>query len=163
MLNTFPRLDSGTVNHLLIQVSRFEAYAARDQIIAALMKLADQGLGPATAMEPEDKVDSLVRYIQAHYNEEISIQALADHYGMTPGYLSSLFKKKTNKTIVQYITDLRMKRAREYLEKSNLSIADIAQNVGFNEAQYFSRVFKKCVGVTPGQYRLVHRKKGGAS
>lgn len=160
MLNTFPRLDRGTVNHLLIQVSRFEAYAARDQIIAALMNLADQGLSPATAMEAEDKVDSLVRYIQAHYNEEISIQSLADHYGMTPGYLSSLFKKKTKKTIVQYITDLRMKRAREYLEKSSLSMADIAQNVGFNEAQYFSRVFKKSVGITPGQYRLVHRKKG---
>lgn len=161
MLSAFPQLDSGAVNHLLLQLSSFEAYAARDQILSALMRLVDQGLGPSSARNVEDRVDGLVRYIQEHYNEEIVIQALADDYGMTPGYLASLFKKKTNKTIVQYITDLRLRRAKEYLEKTSLSVADIAQNVGFNESQYFSRVFKKSVGVTPGQYRLLHAKKSG--
>lgn len=99
-----------------------------------------------------------VQYIQEHYNENIAINDLAERYEMSPNYFSSIFKKEMNQSTVNYITGLRMEKARELLEKSYMSVADIARKVGYEDGQYFFRVFKKYTGMPPLKYREKNQK-----
>ena len=73
-------------------------------------------------------------------------------------YFSSIFKKEMNQSAVNYITEYRVQKAREYLEASDWSVVEIARKVGYEDNQYFFRVFKKYTGLTPLQYRQTHRK-----
>ena len=99
------------------------------------------------------KMQLAIRYIQEHYNENISVNDLAEQYNMSPNYFSSVFKKEMGSSPVSYITQLRMKKSMELLERSDLSVVDIARKVGYDEGQYFFRVFKKYTGMTPLNYR----------
>lgn len=84
---------------------------------------------------------------------ELSIQYLADSVYLTPTYLSGLFKKKTGVTIGQYLTDIRMKKAQEYLKDPRYKIYQVAELVGYEDANYFAKTFKKKTGVHPSEYR----------
>ena len=72
---------------------------------------------------------------------------------MSPYYFSKLFKAETGTTFVEYLTNLRMERAQELLKDEGLSIKEICASVGYADPNYFSRTFKKNVGVTPTVYR----------
>ena len=93
--------------------------------------------------------------------EEIVINDLAARLDMSPGYFSSMFKKEVHQSTMQYITGLRIERAREYLERTDQSVAVIAKSVGYEDSQYFFRVFKKATGMTPLQYRQSLKKAAG--
>lgn len=103
------------------------------------------------------KMQMAVRYIREHFNENIAVNDLAERYGMSPNYFSSVFKKEMKQSPVNYITELRMKKAMELLEHSEMSVVDIAKKVGYEEGQYFFRVFKKYAGMTPLNYREQYR------
>ena len=77
---------------------------------------------------------------------------------MSPNYFSSMFKKEISRSAVNYITELRINQARELLYHSELSVVDISKKVGYEDSQYFFRVFKKYLGMTPLQYREESRK-----
>lgn len=77
---------------------------------------------------------------------------------MTPNYFSSLFKKEIGQSTVNYITNLRISKAKELLEKTDKSVVGIAELIGYNDSNYFFRVFKKNAGVTPQQYRIIKSK-----
>ena len=100
-----------------------------------------------------DRIQLAMRYISDHYNEDISINDLADHYEMSPNYFSSIFKQETGQSAINYITEIRMKKAKEFLQTTGDSVVDIAKRVGYEDSQYFFRVFKKYVGITPLKYR----------
>ena len=105
----------------------------------------------------KDKIQLATQYIKKHYNENLSINGLAELYNMSPNYFSSVFKKELDQSAVNYITEVRMEKAREYLKDTDLSVIEIAENVGYEDSQYFFRVFKKTTGVTPLQYRQQYR------
>ncbi|BFK28962.1 helix-turn-helix domain-containing protein [Blautia producta] len=105
----------------------------------------------------KDKIQLATQYIKKHYNENLSINGLAELYNMSPNYFSSVFKRELDQSAVNYITEVRMEKAREYLKDTDLSVIEIAENVGYEDSQYFFRVFKKTTGVTPLQYRQQYR------
>lgn len=109
-------------------------------------------------LNAKSRIQMAVQYIQEHYNENIAINDLAERYEMSPNYFSSIFKKEMNQSTVNYITRLRMEKARELLEKSYMSVADIARKVGYEDGQYFFRVFKKYTGMPPLKYREKNQK-----
>ena len=94
-----------------------------------------------------------VQYIKEHYSENLTVNDLAEVFNMSPNYFSSIFKKEIHQSPVNFITGIRIKEAQEMLVSSNLSVADIAQKTGYEDGQYFFRVFKKYTGMTPLQYR----------
>lgn len=110
-----------------------------------------------TEVNARSKMQMAVRYIREHFNENIAVNDLAERYGMSPNYFSSVFKKEMKQSPVNYITELRMKKAMELLEHSEMSVVDIAKKVGYEEGQYFFRVFKKYAGMTPLNYREQYR------
>ena len=100
-------------------------------------------------------VDKVIQYIGLHYKEEINLSDLAGEFFVVPTYLAKKFKEKKNCTVMQYLENVRLKKARELLETSSLSISDISLMVGYNDPNYFARSFKKVYELTPREYRNI--------
>ncbi len=94
-----------------------------------------------------------IDYINDHYNQNITLEMAAEQIGLNPSYFSTLFKKETGINFSNYLLNLKIENARLLLKSSNLSLINIAVEVGFDNQSYFSNVFKKATGMTPKQYR----------
>lgn len=95
-------------------------------------------------------------YIDSHYMlEHLSLQEVADQFEISPSYLGKLMKNELGKTFIEYLTEMRMEQAKRMLEEEHIGIKihEVAQLVGYSSQHYFSRVFKKEVGVTPLEYK----------
>lgn len=95
----------------------------------------------------------IINYIELYFSEEISVEKIAGHIHVHPSHLMRTFKKEMGTTITTYINNRRIEEAKELLTRSNLLITDISIMVGFSDPQYFSKVFKKLVSMTPKEYR----------
>lgn len=93
------------------------------------------------------------QWIRQHLNSEISLNALASALYINPFYLSRLFKQTTDETYLEFTIKIRFDRARELLVNSTLKMHEIAEQIGFKDANYFSIAFKKHQGVSPTDYR----------
>jgi len=98
-------------------------------------------------------IDKVCEYIRNNYYKDINLYQLARLSFLHPNYLCQLFKKNKSCTISQYLTNIRLKKAQEFLATTNKTIAEIAQAVGYKDANYFSRIFSKHLGMSPTQYR----------
>ena len=94
-----------------------------------------------------------LKYIEAHYHEDISQSDVAEAVHLNPSYFSTLFKKSLDKGFSDYLTELRIEHIKERLATTSEKIKNIAAAGGFSDYQYFVKVFKKNTGLTPGQYR----------
>ena len=92
-------------------------------------------------------------YIDAHYPQKITLPQLAGDFGYTPNYISSAFKKHFGDSPIQYLNRVRLQKACELLVQSNDSVQEIAQKVGFSDANYFSRLFSRQYHLSPAAYR----------
>jgi YesN/AraC family two-component response regulator len=101
----------------------------------------------------EGSLSKSIEYINNHFMENIDISILADieHYNIS--YYSEWFKNKMNMTVTEYIRFLRIKKAKEFLTDSNLSILEIAQMVGYEHNSSFTRVFKAYEKMSPAEFR----------
>lgn len=99
-------------------------------------------------------INNALAYIQKHYSDpELSLSKIAKNLYVTNGYLSRTFKKETASTITEYITQYRMDIALQLLKSGDYQkITDIAQTVGYTDALYFSKLFKKQTGISPSKY-----------
>ena len=100
-----------------------------------------------------NKVDKIIKYICKHYAEDLTLTSIAEEFYISPFYLSKIFKRSTNLSIVEYINSLRIRHAKELLENSSTKIAEIAEIVGFSSSSHFSRTFKLLTGLSPQQYK----------
>ncbi len=98
-------------------------------------------------------VKEAINYIHQHYDQEIKIEDIAEYVNVNSSYLQRLFKKNTNITIIEYLTKIRMEKAKMLLENTYISIIEICDYVGINSRQYFSYLFNKHFNVSPAQYR----------
>lgn len=94
-----------------------------------------------------------VRYIEEHLAEKLTLNQVAFHIGLSPNYLSSLFKKELHISFVDYITESRVKRAKELLMETDLKTHQVAEITGFADDSYFSKTFKKITGKLPSSFR----------
>lgn len=99
------------------------------------------------------QMNEAISYFNANYNQDIAISQYAASKGMSISWFIRNFKKYTNKTPVQFLTDLRLTNAQLLLETTTYSIGEIAGIVGYNNPLYFSRLFHKQRGCSPSQYR----------
>ena len=102
---------------------------------------------------PEDAFSRLVRYVEEHLDEPLLLKDISAHFFLTPNYVSSLFRERLNTTYSEYLNSLRVAKAMRLLRHTQRSVEDIAQNCGYSDGRYFSRVFHKQTGVSPLQYR----------
>ena len=105
------------------------------------------------SMPNHNYVDAAIKYINHHFAEIISVTWLAAKFGYSEGHFYRTFHKRTGKTPMNYITEVRIKNARRWLQYSSLSIEKIAKMVGYRDALYFSRVFRGLTGQSPSLFR----------
>ena len=100
------------------------------------------------------EISTVKSYIHHHYNEKnIGPEMLAAQVYLSPGYLSAIFKEETGVTLNRYIREVRMNKAKELLEGTNMKIARIAKEVGFSNSSYFCRSFREFFGMSPDSCR----------
>ena len=104
-------------------------------------------------------VSDMKRYIEENYDNSLSLEKLSRKFGISPSYVSVLFSNEAGRNFTDYVTDVRVTMAKQLLLHSTLHIYEIADEVGFRDAYYFSTCFKKATGRTPSEYR---RGDGGA-
>ena len=97
------------------------------------------------------------RYIQQHYQEALRLEDVSSAAGFNATYFSTLFKKETGQNFMDYLTDLRIGKAKELLSGYDLSVQDVAEMVGYRDLKYFSKLFKKVTGVSPSDYKKLYR------
>ncbi len=98
-------------------------------------------------------VEKAKEYVGAHIGAEISLSAVAAHVGVSASHFSRIFSREAGVTFIEYLTGVRMERAKEMLRCTNKKIAEISQEIGYRDTRYFYTLFKKNVGCTPREYR----------
>ncbi len=94
-------------------------------------------------------------YLSRHYTEKLTLEDISREMFFSTAYCESEFRKATGRSIIQYLIDLRISEAKKLLKETSMSCAGIAAVVGFEDANYFSRIFKKRTGHSPLQYRAL--------
>lgn len=107
----------------------------------------------------ENKIKVAIAYMEQNFERNITVNELAERYDMSPNYFSTMFKKEMNQSAINYLTTLRMEKAAWYLTNTDKNVTDISRCVGYEDSQYFFRVFKKAMGVTPLMYRKENKVK----
>ena len=141
-----------------------EGEAVRKMLLATLLlELKDlckqqQAQGGENGRVSNHIVDQIQAYIAEHYAEKLTLTGIASQFYISPYYLSRLFKKSINLSLIEYINGVRIKAAQNLIEKSNESISDIAEKTGFMTTAHFRRVFKDATGLSPQQYRQYYKR-----
>jgi two-component system response regulator YesN len=93
-----------------------------------------------------------VSFIHNNYSQDLSLACISDQLQITPNYLSKLFKEKTGSSFTEYLTVYRLDAAKKMLRSGQYKVYEVAEKVGYSDSQYFSKQFKKNVGVSPKEY-----------
>lgn len=104
-------------------------------------------------------IDKAKEYIRENYgSEEISLNGVAMAVNLSPAYFSALFKKSAGESFVDYLSNIRVNKAKELLCCTLMQVSEIAYEVGYKDYRYFGKVFKKYTGLTPREYQRKHNK-----
>ena len=118
-------------------------------------KISDSSKNVATKREEKSNssVEKAKVYIDKYYYKDISLDDVSKEIEISPYYFSKIFKEETGVNFIEYLTQIRMDRAKELLTDSSYSMKEICAKIGYADPNYFSRTFKKNVGVTPTEYK----------
>ena len=143
----------------------YGSFSARDkiQIVSNLLLIMSQliqifSLEVSAHDKNYRKLRSVLDYVEEHYAEKIQISVLSEIIHVCDDRLIRLFKEVTGETPIEYIMNLRIEAAIKLLSTTDLSVADVAEKVGFGSDTYMTRVFKQKLNTTPGKYRHKHKK-----
>ena len=126
------------------------AIAYAEKIISQAIALRDQNSGNKNRSILKTAVD----FIDSHYMEEdMSLNKAANAANVSANHFSALFSQNMGQTFIEYLTNLRMNKAKEYLRCTSMRSSEIAGEIGYKDAHYFSYLFKKTQGMTPSDYR----------
>lgn len=140
-------LNSGVCHFMLKPVDALEG-------LRMLLKVRDRLQNKSVPDAPRHHaIDEIMQYMRTNYQQRLSLEDVADHFYMNKTYLSELFKKETGKSFVQFKNEIRVERAKVLLRSSDDLISSVSEQCGFEDAGYFSAVFKLMTQKTPQQYR----------
>ena len=114
-------------------------------------------LGEERSQREMRPITEAKRYIQQHYREALRLEDVSSAVGFNATYFSTLFKKETGQNFTDYLTELRINKAKELLSGDRDSVQDVAEMVGYSDLKYFSRLFKKTTGVSPSDYKKLYK------
>jgi YesN/AraC family two-component response regulator len=136
------------------EAAQYEAFLGRiTERAAGLIRSKREACDPI--------VDFVVRFIEQHYGDDIYQELIADRLNISAGYLRNYFKDKTGRHLSDYLNEYRMDKAKEMLQHTEERIQDIAAKVGYQNANSFTRMFRRLTGITPGEYRRDRRVVNG--
>ena len=110
------------------------------------------GIGCTFSLTTENYVNSAKKYIMENKSKSLSVEEIADHIGISGGYLHKIFKEITGMTVIEYINLYKINLVKQYVKSSNISLKEAAYQVGIDDPSYLSRLFKKTAGISFREY-----------
>ncbi len=150
-------------NELLVQVEKLKIkyllYNNKHDAYNEVIKMVDILFDKLNAKGKlsEGGMKSVIDYIERNLKKGISLEDVANHVNISTYYLSKIFKKEMGVNFITYVTDRKMDMAKEMLVNTDIPVLNIALDLAYNEANYFSKAFKKKTGLTPSEYREKYR------
>ncbi|CAI6061704.1 response regulator transcription factor [Cohnella sp. JJ-181] len=142
------------MNEYLDKISRCAVLHDLKQVMFDIFDLVEASPGASAKAESANKIiEQIKQLIGENYDQDLSLEGLANQVYLTPSYLSYLFKKETGQSLIRYITQVRMEKAAELLQDTNIKIVDICHMLGYRSSNYFIQSFRQYYGVTPAKYR----------
>lgn len=142
------------IDELLIRAERLFQMKDPGGMIKEYQEAVNMLLTQIGAKEDKSGIISEIKnVVELEYRKDIGLEYVAEKVNLSPTYVSYLFKKETGQTLVKYITDKKMDRAKKMLGDRNLKIMQVAKSCGYENQSYFNKLFKNYFGVTPKQYR----------
>ncbi|WP_436374023.1 response regulator transcription factor [Cytobacillus sp. BC1816] len=138
-------LKYGVTDYLLKPVNRVEL----SKVITNIFKDKVE----ETFTDVSGQFQKILHYVHDHIGQEVTLKHIADHMFLHPQYIGQLFKSELNQTFTDYLTDERLKRAKNLLKNTNLKVYEVAQLSGYKSPKHFMSLFKQEVGLTPKEYR----------
>ena len=102
-------------------------------------------------------MEQVLAIIRADCSQNTTLESVAQQLNLNPAYVSRIFKKETGVKFMDYLTGMRVEKAKELLTGSNLKIKEVCERLGYSNINYFIKVFKDATGVTPGDYRRMNQ------
>ena len=152
-------MQLGVINFLVKPVKETVFIDALAQGVSMLEKSdgkthkEDSSEAVADAKKMPESMQKVCRYIEENYQKQIQLDDIADYCGYSRYHLSHMFRDVSGFTVFSYLLEVRMKKAKELLKTTNLSIKEISAEIGFTDQNYFSNVFKKQTGLSPMDFR----------
>jgi two-component system response regulator YesN len=144
--------DSNSIETILMNIKTMEQL--REQvckILACALEIRDSHVNHQYA----SRIQLAKDYIDQHYlNPDLLLNEVAAQASLSPSHFSVVFSQETDQTFKEYLTEIRIKKAKELLRMTSLSSAEISYQVGYSDPHYFSYVFKKNTGFSPTEFRL---------
>jgi len=135
------------------QIKKFEtAEEIEDWIIKLLEKIIDC-MKNNIKQSQSSTIKNAKKFIQKNYGERITLGTVSNYVGFSKTYFSRIFTEETGDNFINYLTNVRIERAKELLKNTDMKIYEICEKVGYPNIEHFSRTFKKIVGVSPLQYK----------
>ena len=152
-----PLYDKKTINKKMEEIYSCHHFSDIEEILTSVQneiikKLEDE------RKSPKHVIQIIKKYIQEHYQEDLSLNLLSEQVYLSPGYLSEIFIQETGCGINKYIKNLRMEVAKDLLNHTNMKVNDICHNVGYQNLSYFVRSFREHFGASPEKYRQRDKK-----
>lgn len=142
--------------------TRFDAFSAveemRETAILRLRQIVHM-VKYRLEQQHQSYFEKAKAYLDDHFQDNVTLETVARHVGLSTYYFSKLFKERAGVTFIDYLTQLRVEKAKHLLLTSDKSLKEICFEVGYRDPNYFSRVFKKTTGVTPSAFRRQGHKK----
>ena len=134
-------------------VNKCEDHDALYQLIKGVSVVVSSRLSDMRNNKNAAVVAKVKQIVEDNYAETASLDNIATQIYLSPCYLSVIFSKETNMTFKDYLIQTRIRKAKELLENTNMKIYEVAKKVGYNDARYFSDLFRRITGKTPSQFR----------
>lgn len=131
----------------------YAAQGSVEGVLSAFNAIASQKCLEAQKSEGLVRMEDVLGSMKQNYAAALTLESISEEFHLSPNYLATQFKKFYGCTVNQQITDIRIERAKQLLKDSTLSMHQIAQAVGYQNGEYFFRVFKKVTHLTPGEWR----------
>jgi YesN/AraC family two-component response regulator len=150
---TLTEAEMGRLNRSVAAVLRKGMFSSAETLMHITDTLAHR---QTLSSEAQRLTRKAMAYIHEHYSETIGREEVAHHIGVSEGYLSRCFSQETGLSLIHYLTRYRIQAAKQLLISGNMTITEIAMQVGFSDSNYFSRAFRREVGTSPLVYRRMH-------
>lgn len=153
-----PEEAFGRGAHIVEEIERYETLDEIRLFVKNIYARTIRALDGRNGSSYRHIVRDSMAYVQAHYTENIQVSDVAAAVYVTPNYFSKIFKQETGENFTEWLNKFRIKKAKELiLQEPGSRVYEIAAKVGFNDYKYFSFIFKKYTGYTPGTFKELNR------
>lgn len=141
------------------QTKDMEMYAKLTALLTRLMKAAKNAENAAHRANTKQDMQNVKKYLEQNYQERITLDILSELFYVNKFYLTRLFREQFGISVNNYLMQVRLSHAKRLLCSSDMSVKNIGRICGVGNANYFTRMFKKCEGMTPGEFREAKKNK----